>query len=1059
MKYPKARLWLLLISSLLSGPMSWAQDGSVGLNDLNLVLGAEPYSTRDYLLAEMDSFTTTHQLHLLITLLDQEDVYTVYARQDEDALLAQAAPALVITTWHQGEGKYYQRCEVQVNEALSTRLPQATAQQLVEEMLDYYGKGDMMAQDAMNSGLTVALLKLSEYLNALPPPEATPTITFANAPAVGDQPALGLDALTYEALRTDYPLEKINEEDYAVAWKALPSRGTTLVLAQVAKGVSFPPGVVFRQDGNTLSAQPAARNHQQQLTLTGQMHEQEGSLEVYANSEEDAQLVGKLRTISYDVLYKRLVLVVLDDVTSDALYLDKISRKVQATLAQAGVSLTIEIQKFDTGWGDREVPLEDETSGMLSNYPKELKRVIKDYRQEHEQEAETAYIFLAGSSSTGKLGYMPKKRPYGFVYLNAHYYAKEVAKTMAHELGHGLFRLAHTFEAYPALSKGSTDNLMDYGKGTRLHKYQWDLVHDPKAMLGWFQDEEENALDICFWAKSLLTYNSLFGEEHVLTLNMPMYNEVRDNFDSYWNQSEELFKGYRFGNDKEDNLALQSNGDWTIRNASHYRKTDSTMFVDHAIKAIVNKSEGGVTLHKEGVTLAKIKLEGKNYKLAAYSTAHNIKPSYIRVGELCDLVDNKNLQVYNDDGQSFIAFLKGGIPELVIQILTDDEDDVEIWLKYLGILVAEEPEWMSEIPPFWEKWTWNNVSETFGNLSNNVQDDIYKYIVTDDNALIRTNEPPFTSKQSRETIALGEQTLILDTLSTTPNLIIVRVIVKSSGDTLNTSVGNLTEIVNLSEERTYSILSDYEALSLPYSSYKASFKYKKSDEIIAYKECRDYVKIKNAGEDVRGHWVSKYILKIKNAELLFTTEELKENYPNVDELVVKDIFTFIHQYRFDYGIDNCEKLIHFLSQADHESGGFYYTIEQETFSGNRETYKGRGIFQLTFQSNYESFQEHLKTKGISVDLVNNPEIVEQAQFSVLSALWYWQRRKLSSYATGLQETNLLKISKLINCGNLIYCGKTTDKDGKEMNCTTCLPNGWDDRKEKLKLYKDEIDCK
>ena len=498
MNYPQARLWLLLLGSLLSRQISWAQDSSVGLNDLNLVLGAEPYSTRDYLLAEMDSFATTHRLHLLITLLDQEDVYTTYARQDEDALLAQAAPALVITTWHQGEGKYYQRCEVQLNEALATRLPQATARQLVEEMLDYYGKGDMMAQDAMNSGLTVALLKLSEYLNALPPPEAVPTITFANAPAVSNQPALGLDAFTDQVHQDHYEQVRINEEPYAVAWKALPSGSTTSVLAQVEKGVSFPPGVVFRQNGNTLSSQPATQNHQQQLTLTGQMHEQEGSLEVYASREEDAALVGKLRTISYDVLYKRLVLVVLDDVTSDMLYLDRVSRAVQATLAQAGVSLTIEIQKFDTEWVDRDVPLNDETTGMLSNYPKELKRVIKDYRQEHEQEAETAYIFLAGSSSTGKLGYMPKKRPYGFVYRNAHYYAKEVAKTIAHELGHGLFRLEHTFEAYPALTKGSTDNLMDYGKGTRLHKYQWDLVHDPKAMLGWFQEQEESAsYDFC----------------------------------------------------------------------------------------------------------------------------------------------------------------------------------------------------------------------------------------------------------------------------------------------------------------------------------------------------------------------------------------------------------------------------------------------------------------------------------------------------------------------------------------------------------------------------------
>ena len=493
MNYPQARLWLLLIGFLLSCPISWAQDSSVGLIDPNLVMMShEQDNSRAYLLKDMHRFAATHGLHLLITFLEQDGTYERYVRRDETSLLSQSAPTLVITTWHSSPSKSYQRCEVQVNEALAARLPQSTAQQLAEKMLDYYGSV-MIPSNAMYSGLSAALLKLGEYLNALPPPEAVPTITFANAPAVGNQPVLGLDAFTYEVYRPHYEQVRVNEEPYPVAWKALPSGGTTSVLAQVEKGVSFPPGVVFRQDGNTLSSQPATQNHQQQLTLTGQMHEQEGSLEVYASREEDAVLVGKLRTISYDVLYKRLVLVVPDDVTSDMLYLDRVSQKVQATLAQAGVSLTIEIQKFDTEWVDRDVPLEDETSGMLSNYPKELKRVIKDYRQEHDEEAETAYIFLAGSSSTGKLGYMPKKRPYGFVYRNAHYYAKEVAKTIAHELGHGLFRLEHTFEAYPALTKGSTDNLMDYGKGTRLHKYQWDLVHDPKAMLGWFQDDEENA--------------------------------------------------------------------------------------------------------------------------------------------------------------------------------------------------------------------------------------------------------------------------------------------------------------------------------------------------------------------------------------------------------------------------------------------------------------------------------------------------------------------------------------------------------------------------------------
>ena len=71
---------------------------------------------------------------------------------------------------------------------------------------------------------------------------------------------------------------------------------------------------------------------------------------------------------------------------------------------------------------------------------------------------------------------------------------EELAKTIAHELGHGMFRLRHTFDSYPSLREGSTANLMDYSKeGTQLRKYQWDYIHHPEAMLGWFQNEEENA--------------------------------------------------------------------------------------------------------------------------------------------------------------------------------------------------------------------------------------------------------------------------------------------------------------------------------------------------------------------------------------------------------------------------------------------------------------------------------------------------------------------------------------------------------------------------------------
>ncbi len=123
-----------------------------------------------------------------------------------------------------------------------------------------------------------------------------------------------------------------------------------------------------------------------------------------------------------------------------------------------------------------------------------MRQVIKAYSKAHDTDKETAYIFIYPKPKSGeaKLGYMPKKRSYGFVFSQFRS-RTQIAQVITHEIGHGLFRLEHSFETYPSLSKGSTDNLMDYQEGNRLHKYQWDLIHNPIAMLGWFQDEGESA--------------------------------------------------------------------------------------------------------------------------------------------------------------------------------------------------------------------------------------------------------------------------------------------------------------------------------------------------------------------------------------------------------------------------------------------------------------------------------------------------------------------------------------------------------------------------------------
>jgi hypothetical protein len=93
---------------------------------------------------------------------------------------------------------------------------------------------------------------------------------------------------------------------------------------------------------------------------------------------------------------------------------------------------------------------------------------------------------------------MPINGQCGFIFLN-NVSAEGVARVAAHELGHGAFRLYHTFSSDNryVLPEGTTDNLMDYNGGTALYKYQWDYIHDPQTMLfAWAEEEEEGAMKI-----------------------------------------------------------------------------------------------------------------------------------------------------------------------------------------------------------------------------------------------------------------------------------------------------------------------------------------------------------------------------------------------------------------------------------------------------------------------------------------------------------------------------------------------------------------------------------
>ncbi len=91
-------------------------------------------------------------------------------------------------------------------------------------------------------------------------------------------------------------------------------------------------------------------------------------------------------------------------------------------------------------------------------------------------------------------GDMPRSHQVGYVFSEDAKYSD--AKTIAHELGHGLYSFEHTFENKGA-KQGSTDNLMDYNDGIAdkmLKVWQWNLLYTHKNYTVPFLEDDEDAM-------------------------------------------------------------------------------------------------------------------------------------------------------------------------------------------------------------------------------------------------------------------------------------------------------------------------------------------------------------------------------------------------------------------------------------------------------------------------------------------------------------------------------------------------------------------------------------
>ena len=279
-------------------------------------------------------------------------------------------------------------------------------------------------------------------------------------------------------------------KDYIAPWKLIPEGETDVVTAHYeGKQRIDVSKLVFTSDAKS-PALPSSYDETSRTWSIKLPSVASGSAyDVFAVYE--GEVLGKLHVVSYAKQRHKVTLVPINDAKLDKTHIE---RELNAVYTPVGVHFDVEVDERMRGDYSWEVPGEEDKQLSLVGksfwgYDKELKESTEmlQLQQAYQAKAGTlegAYLFVLDgakglSSGTAFLqGEMPRKSRFGYLFSND---GEALSKTIAHELGHGLFTLRHTFDSEYAgkKSQDTSSNLMDYAEGTSLAAFQWNVMASP----------------------------------------------------------------------------------------------------------------------------------------------------------------------------------------------------------------------------------------------------------------------------------------------------------------------------------------------------------------------------------------------------------------------------------------------------------------------------------------------------------------------------------------------------------------------------------------------------
>ncbi|MFN8335304.1 MAG: hypothetical protein U0U09_09240 [Cyclobacteriaceae bacterium] len=368
------------------------------------------------------------------------------------------------------------------------RLPKGTEVAVVDDQ----GNGTLI--DSQGKAHSVSASVATAAANR----EYNLALTFKEAPAS----KYGFDAVTDkspDALKSRYR-DNVLDGKYYAPYKSIETGATDFVVGVLEGGSIDRSKVRFEMGGIPVSSTPF-NGDESTITVSSKSDGLEQALIAVlpgATEKDKDQVLGRVNVVTYEQISKVLHIVPVNGNEYKFGTAESLQRELNRIYGQAIVnwSVTIEsgiqveaINPFDVG-----------QTSLLTNYTDHMKKVISAYKTAAsiQQDENNFYLFLVNTPNDPAVaGYMPRSKQFGFIFYDHHGNEPSIARTMAHELGHGAFNLHHTFmEENFSLSKNSTDNLMDYAEGTKLYKYQWDMMRSAPIVMGLFEVDEEGASEV-----------------------------------------------------------------------------------------------------------------------------------------------------------------------------------------------------------------------------------------------------------------------------------------------------------------------------------------------------------------------------------------------------------------------------------------------------------------------------------------------------------------------------------------------------------------------------------